>query len=150
MYHIMEDLWIKTKNLIEELWTKYKSLIIYAFVGGLTTVVNIVTYYVCFNLLGIANDPSTAIAWLLSVLFAFLPNKLWVFESKSFDKQTVIQEFTSFFSCRLATGILDFVIMHLAVTVAHFNPTLWKLISNILVIIINYVVSKLLIFKKKD
>ena len=136
--------------MIKDLWTKYKSLIMYAFFGGLTTVVNMVTYYVCFNLLGIANVPSTAIAWLLSVLFAFITNKLWVFESKSFDKQTMLHEVTSFFGCRVATGILDVVIMYLAVDVAHFNPTLWKLISNILVIIINYIASKLLIFKKKD
>ena len=136
--------------MIKDLWTKYKSLIMYAFFGGLTTVVNMVTYYVSYNLLGIPNVPSTAIAWLLSVLFAFITNKLWVFESKSFDKKSMLHEVTSFFGCRVATGILDIVIMYLSVDVAHFNPTLWKLISNILVIIINYIASKLLIFKKKD
>ena len=136
--------------MIKDLWTKYKSLIMYAFFGGLTTVVNMVTYYVSYNVIGIPNVPSTAIAWLLSVLFAFITNKLWVFESKSFDKKTMLHEVTSFFGCRVATGILDIVIMYLSVDVAHFNPTLWKLISNILVIIINYIASKLLIFKKKD
>ncbi len=136
--------------MIEDLWKKYKGMILYVVFGGLTTVVNMVAYYVCYNVLHIANVPSTAIAWVLAVLFAFITNKLWVFESKSFDSETLKHEIPSFFGCRLATGILDIVIMYLSVDVAHFNPTLWKLISNVLVVIINYIASKLLIFKKKE
>ena len=135
--------------MIKELWTKYKSLIMYAIFGGLTTVVNMVSYYLSYNVLHIPNVPSTIIAWILAVLFAFITNKLWVFDSPSFDKQTLLHEIPTFFGARLATGILDVVIMYLAVDVAHMNPTVWKLISNVLVIIINYVASKLIIFRKK-
>ena len=120
----------------------------YAVFGGLTTVVNMASYYLTYNILHIPNVPSTVIAWVLAVAFAFVTNKLWVFDSPSFDAQTLKHEIPTFFGARLATGVLDVVIMYLAVDVAHMNPTLWKLISNVLVIIINYAASKLIIFKK--
>ncbi len=136
--------------MITELWNKYKSLIMYVVFGALTTVVNMGAYYVSYNLLHIPNVPSAAIAWILAVAFAFVTNKLWVFDSPSFDAQTLKHEIPTFFGARIATGVLDVVIMYLAVDVAHMNPTVWKLISNVLVIIINYVASKLIIFRKKS
>ena len=134
---------------IKTLLKKYKSLISYAFFGVCTTAVNVVTYYVSFNIMGLSNVVSTIIAWILAVLFAYITNKLWVFDSKSFDKNVLLKEIPAFFGCRLATGVLDVVIMFLAVDVAHSNGTVWKIISNILVIVINYIASKLIIFKKK-
>lgn len=77
---------------------------------------------------------STVIAWLLAVLFAFITNKLWVFDSRSFDKKVLTKEILAFFACRLATGILDVVIMYLAVDVMNSNGTVCKTISNMLVI----------------
>ena len=132
---------------IKELLIKYKSFIMYAIFGVLTTVVNIAVYYLCFNIIGIPNVPSTIIAWILAVSFAFITNKLWVFDSPSFSADVLKHEIPTFFGARLATGLLDVGIMYLTVDVLHWNSTLWKLISNILVIIINYVASKLLIFK---
>ena len=134
--------------MLRNLWTKYKSFIMYAIFGVLTTVVNMAAYFLSFNLLKIPNVPSTVIAWVLAVLFAFITNKLWVFDSPSFDAKTLRHEIPTFFGARIATGILDVVIMYLAVDLAHWNPTVWKLISNVLVIIINYIASKLVIFKK--
>lgn len=136
-------------NMILELLKKYKGLILYAIFGVLTTLVNIGAYYICFNIAEILNVPSTIIAWLLAVVFAFITNKLWVFDSKSFEKKTVLHELWTFFACRIATGVLDVVIMYLAVDVMTMNSTLWKLISNIIVIIINYFFSKLVIFNNR-
>lgn len=135
--------------MIKELFEKYKSFIMYAVFGVLTTVVNMASYYLCFNIAHIPNVPSTVIAWVLAVLFAFITNKLWVFDSPSFDAKTLGHEIPTFFGARIATGVLDVLIMYLAVDLAHMNPTFWKLISNILVIIINYIASKLVIFRKK-
>lgn len=134
---------------IKELLVKYKSFIMYAIFGVLTTLVNLVSYYLFYNLIGISNVPSTIVAWVLAVAFAFITNKLWVFDSKSFDGRTLAHEIPTFFGARLATGILDVVIMYLAVDVLNMNSTIWKLISNIIVIILNYIASKLVIFKKK-
>ena len=135
---------------VKKLLIKYKSLIMYALFGGLTTLVNIGAYYLFYNIIGISNVPSTILAWLLAVVFAFITNKLWVFDSKSFDKTTLKHEIPSFFGCRILTGLLDVGVMYVAVDLFHWNSTLWKLISNILVIMINYIASKLVIFKKQE
>lgn len=136
-------------NTIIELIKKYKSVISYLFFGVCTTVINIVVYYLCYNIFGIANVPSTMIAWVVAVVFAYISNKLFVFDSKSFKTDVLVREGASFFGCRLLTGILDVIIMYVAVDVMNMNSTLWKFASNILVIILNYVASKLVIFKKK-
>ncbi len=134
---------------IIELIKKYKDMISYVFFGGCTTVIDIAVYYALYNIVGVPNVPSTVISWFVAVIFAFITNKLFVFESKSFSKSVIIKEASAFFACRILTGVLDVVVMYLAVDVAHLNSTLWKLLSNILVVIINYIASKLLVFKKK-
>ena len=136
-------------DTIKKLCIKYKSLISYAFFGVLTTAINIVTYAVCYNKIGISNVVSNVIAWILACSFAFVTNKLWVFESKSVEIKVVIYELITFFSCRLATGLLDLAIMYVSVDILAWNSTLMKCISNVIVIIANYVASKLVIFKKK-
>lgn len=131
-----------------ELIKKYKSFIAYAIFGVLTTVVNIVVYAVCYEYIGISNVVSNIIAWILAVAFAFVTNKLWVFGSKSTEKNTLIYEIGTFISCRLATGVLDLGIMYVGVDVLGFPSIILKVASNILVIILNYVASKLVIFRK--
>lgn len=133
---------------IKELLFKYKSFIMYAIFGVCTTLLNWASYYLFYNIAGIPNVPSTIIAWVLAVAFAFITNKLWVFESRSFEKKILLHEIWTFTAARLATGILDVGIMYLTVDVLGWNSTLWKLLSNIVVIILNYVLSKLVVFKK--
>lgn len=135
---------------MKELYEKYKSVILYLIFGGLTTLVNIVVYNSCYYAFEIPNVISNILAWILSVLFAFITNKLWVFESKSFTMKIMVHEVTTFFGARLATGLMDLGIMYVAVDVLNRNAMIWKLISNVLVIILNYLASKLFIFKKKD
>ena len=128
---------------------KYKSFVSYAIFGVLTTVVNIVTYNFCYYSVGIGNTVSNIIAWIFAVSFAYFTNKIWVFESKSWKLEVLRREIAAFVSCRLATGVLDIVIMYICVDVMGWNAFLMKVASNVLVIILNYVFSKLIIFKKK-
>ena len=127
---------------------KHKDIVLYGIFGVLTTLINIVAYIVCFNVFSISNVPSTIIAWIIAVIFAFITNKLWVFDSKNFDRRTLAHEIPTFFGARIATGVLDVLIMYLTVDVMNWNSTIWKLISNVIVIVLNYVASKLIIFKK--
>lgn len=136
--------------MIKNLWLRYKELFFYAVFGVGATVINIVSYRVLANTFGkkyflIAN----IIAWILAFIFAFITNKLFVFESKSWEAQIAMKEFAGFLSARLATGILDTVLMWLFVSVISLDDTLSKVIINILVIIINYIASKFFIFKKE-
>lgn len=134
--------------MIKTLLTKYKALITYGIFGVLTTLINIGIYTLCYQQAEINNVVSNVIAWIVSVLFAFVTNKIWVFESKSLEPAVLFAEAVSFFGCRLATGVLDLVIMYVTVDQLALNSTLMKCISNVLVIIVNYVASKFLIFKK--
>lgn len=134
--------------MIKTLLTKYKSLITYGIFGMLTTLINIGIYSACYERVGINNVVSNVIAWIVAVLFAFVTNKIWVFESKSLAPAVLFAEAVSFFGCRLATGILDVVIMYVTVDRLAWNSTAMKCISNVLVIIVNYVASKFVIFKK--
>ena len=135
-------------NRLRELLAKHRDKIAYIIFGVLTTVVNMAVYFACYRLMGLPNVVSVAAAWVIAVAFAFVTNKLWVFESRSFDGKTLAHEIPSFLGARVLTGLLDVAVMYLAVDVLHRNAALWKLISNVLVIILNYVASLLIVFRK--
>lgn len=135
-------------NILMKLMKKYKSFIAYAVFGVLTTIVNIVTYNQCYYHMGLENTLSNIIAWILAVTFAYLTNKVWVFESKSWKWDVLRREIPAFVSCRLATGVMDLIIMFVCVDVIGCHAMLMKFISNVLVVLLNYVFSKLIIFKK--
>ncbi len=89
---------------------------------------------------------STVIAWTVAVLFAYWSNRTFVFHSRVTSRSGVLKEAVEFFSCRVATGVMDVIIMYLFVDVLGFYDVLVKAASNILVIILNYIASKLFIF----
>ena len=133
---------------IKTLIRKYKDVIAYLFFGFCTTLVNFLAYWLFYEALGASNVASNVVAWILAVAFAYVTNKLWVFGSKSFDISPLKREIPSFISARLLTGLLDLAIMYVAVDALNQNAALWKLISNCIVILLNYIASKLFIFKK--
>ncbi|MCI9077534.1 MAG: GtrA family protein [Lachnospiraceae bacterium] len=132
------------------LYVKYKEVILYLVFGGLTTLVNIISYAVFAHILNMGTVAGTSWAWLISVIFAYITNKIFVFESKTDTFVLLFKECVSFFGCRLATGVMDVAIMYLSVDLLHFNDIVMKIVSNVLVIILNYIFSKLFIFKKKQ
>lgn len=134
---------------IKELLKKYREMLLYLFFGGCTTLVNIVSYYICSRL-GMSTALSTVIAWVLSVLFAYATNRKFVFLSKATGLAAILKETAGFFLCRLVTGLLDLAIMVVFVDVLHFNGMVIKILSNVIVIILNYAASKLMIFKNKS
>lgn len=129
---------------------KYRAFILYGIFGVLTTIINIVVYTVLYEFCNIPNIPSNVVAWIAAITVAFITNKIWVFESKTTEKRALRREIISFVACRLATGVLDLLIMYLAVDVAHGPAVIFKVISNVIVIIINYFASKLLIFRDSN
>lgn len=139
-------------NKIRILYRQYRDVISYLFFGGCTTAINIICYYVCVRFFHMTTQPGTIMAWLASVLFAYFTNKLFVFESRSWDRKTVIPEIISFFGCRLLTGGMDLLIMSVFVDYLHLYDMAVKITSNIMVIVLNYIASRFLIFKdpKKD
>lgn len=128
---------------------KYKDVLSYLVFGVLTTVVNYLIYLPIYNICGVSAAVSNMIAWVGAVIFAFLTNKPFVFHSHDWSAGTVVPELTKFVSCRLASGVLETVILLLTVDWLHWNGNVWKLVTQVLVIIVNYVGSKLLVFRKK-
>ncbi|MDD2955719.1 MAG: GtrA family protein [Oscillospiraceae bacterium] len=127
---------------------QYREVINYLFFGVLTTLVNLISYFVLTRLFRMDYMAATALSWLLSVLFAYVTNKLWVFESRDASPRAIARELVSFVGCRLFSGVLDMAIMYLCVTVLGLPDGIIKILSNILVVVLNYVFSKLLIFRK--
>ena len=141
----MKKIW----DFFMKYYNKYKELINYGIFGVLTTAVNYVMYVLCAKLLNIDMLISTFIAWFVSVLFAYVTNKKYVFESKTNKKTEIFREIVSFISFRILSGIIDMIVMYITVDLLELNDLIMKLVSNIIVIILNYVFSKLFIFKKK-
>ena len=121
-----------------------KETILYLIFGICTTILNIIIYR-GLPLLKIDFLVSTILAWFISVVFAFITNKIFVFENHN---KKFLSLFAQFFSSRILTGGLDVFIMFISVDILCFNDFIVKIISNILIIIINYLLSKMFIFKK--
>ena len=127
---------------------RYWDILAYLFFGVLTTVVNYVVYLPCYNLLGLSAVVSNGIAWVVAVAFAYLTNKPFVFRSHDWSWKTVGPELAKFVGCRVGSGLTETVILFLTVDMLGFNGNLWKLVTNVIVVILNYIGSKLLVFKK--
>ncbi len=137
------------KEIFLRLWKKYEDVILYLFFGVLTTGVNYLVYLPFYNLMGLSATISNIVAWIAAVAFAFLTNKPFVFKSHDWSRKAVIPELSKFVSCRLASGVMETVIIFLAVDVLAGNGNLWKLLTSVLVVILNYFGSKLFAFRKK-
>lgn len=134
---------------ILDLLKKYRSVIVYLVFGVLTTVVNYLIYLPCYNTFGFSASVSNAIAWVFAVLFAYLTNKPFVFESKDWSAKTVVPEFLKFVGTRVASGAAETVILLVAVDWLGWNGNIWKLVTSVLVVVVNYIGSKLLVFRDK-
>ena len=134
---------------IKALIVKYWDIFSYLFFGVLTTVVNYVVYLPVYNIMGLSAALSNAIAWVAAVAFAYLTNKPFVFKSHDWSLRTVIPELSKFVSCRVASGAMETAIIFVAVDMLGRNGNIWKLVTSVLVVILNYVFSKLIVFRKK-
>ena len=133
---------------IRALLEKYWDILAYLFFGVLTTAVNYLVYLPCYNLLHMSASLSNIISWVVAVAFAYLTNKPWVFKSHDWSRQTVIPELTKFVGCRVGSGALETGIIFLTVDILAFNGNVMKLLTSVLVVVLNYIGSKLLVFKK--
>lgn len=161
-------------KIIDKFFTK--EIVTYLVFGVLTTIVNLGTFYLfkklfisiewngIFNILlekaGLQNAleffgegtdylDANLIAWVAAVIFAFVTNKLWVFESKSWKPSVAVKEFTGFMGARIFSFVVETIMMFIMITLLSWHDLIAKTIVGIVVVIINYVFSKLIIFKKK-
>ena len=127
-----------------------KEIILYVIFGILTTIVNLIAYYLFSNIININYLISNAIAWIISVVFAYITNKFFVFNSSYINKDVIIEEFIKFMNCRLISGLSEVVLLFLFVDLLLMNDIVAKLIIGVLVALINFIFSKVFIFKGVD
>ena len=138
--------------MIKSVYEKYKEIINYLIFGVLTTVISLIVYYgLTYTVINPENalmlQVANVISWIAGVLFAYFTNRKYVFESKNENK---LKEFASFVGARVTTLLLDMAIMGIGVTALHGNDKIMKLISQVLVIVGNYLLSKIFVFRKKE
>lgn len=125
---------------------KYKALILYGIFGVTTTIINVVSYALLL-FIGINVQIAVVVSWLLAAIVAYFTNRVWVFNSGAVTKLELLREFISFMLARLATLVVEMVIIWFGVQLLNQDPIVWKIIDNIVVIILNYIISKLIVFK---
>ncbi len=135
---------------IRELIAKYWDILAYLVFGVLTTLVNYIVYLPCHLMLGMPASVANAIAWVAAVAFAYLTNKPFVFRSHDWSVKTVVPELARFVGCRVASGLMESVILLVTVDLLGWNGAVWKLATSVLVVILNYIGSKLVVFTKKS
>ena len=138
----------KLGGLCEKLWNNTE-LVAYLFAGVATTVVNYVVYFIATRWFGLAVMPGTGVAWVLAVAFGYAVNKAFVFKTHCESMAALVKEAVSFFTMRLVSLGAETVIMFVTVEMIGLNDLVMKLLTNFIVIVLNYVFSKLFIFKKK-
>lgn len=146
MIKLVSDYIEETDNV--SWYNKYREGLLYLFFGGCTTLINILTFFICRQL-KIGISVSNIIAWTVAVIFAFITNKLFVFDSKNMSKKVVMRETIGFFIARVISLGIDMGIIHLMINVMKIHELISKVVSNIVVIIVNYIFSKVFIFKKE-
>ena len=132
-----------------KLLAKYRDVLLYLFFGVLTTFVNYLVYFPLYNWLSCSATLSNSIAWVVSVAFAYLTNKPFVFQSDDWSGKTLVPELVKFISCRIGSGFMETMCLWVLVDRLNWNGNWVKLAVSVLVVVLNYISSKLIVFRKK-
>ncbi len=135
-------------NKIKDLYIKYKEVINYLFFGGCTFLVSIISFFLFNKVCNFNEHVANVISWVLAVSFAYITNKKYVFESKTSEKSDLLKEIGSFVSARILTLVMEELILVVGVNLLHIDSMIVKIVAQVVVIVANYFLSKLFIFKK--
>ena len=136
-------------NKLTQILKKYREQISYLFFGGLTTLVSIGSFSLFYYLIIKGNNlVSNLLSETIAITFAYLTNKLFVFNSKTATAKSFLMELISFFALRIVSSFVNVGLMYLFVDILHGMAIVWKIIVNVVIIILNYLFSKLFVFKK--
>ena len=125
-----------------------KETISYVIFGILTTIVNLISYYFFSNIININYLISNTISWIISVVFAYITNKFYVFNSKDKRKDVMVKEFIKFVNCRLTSGVIEILLLFLLVDMMKVNDIISKLAIGVIVVVLNFIFSKIFVFQK--
>ena len=136
-------------NFILKMWKKYEEAINYLFWGGVAFVLSMVLFYIFANVCGLYEQIANVISWIICVIFTYFTNRTFVFKSKIKGFKNIIKEFFDFVTARLLTLVMENAILFVMIDLLTINNMIAKLVGQFVVIVSNYFLSKLWIFKKK-
>jgi len=131
-------------------YQRYKEMLLYLFFGGVTFVLNLVMFSLLHNRVGLNELVANVICWVICVLVQFFTNRKWVFNSTAASASSLIYQMGSFFGGRVFTLIVEEIILAVFITWLHFNSMLIKIVAQVVVILLNYIISKYLVFSEKS
>ncbi|XME02827.1 GtrA family protein [Lachnospiraceae bacterium C1.1] len=137
-------------NIFEPFYKKYKEGLMYLFFGGLAFFLNIFLFALFTDIMKINDLLANAISWVICVLFQYITNRTWVFDGHVEGSAALIKQISSFFGGRIFTLVVEEIIILVFITWLGFNRIAVKLVAQVVVIVLNYVISKLFVFKKKE
>ena len=140
---------LKVFSFLYPFYKKHKEALLYLFFGVLTTMINLVVFYLFTKLISLDELIANIIAWIIAVLFAYITNRIWVFSSHCATKAEFFKEFISFYGGRVFTLLVEEGILLVFIKFLSLNALVVKTVAQIVIIILNYVISKLLVFRKK-
>ena len=132
---------------LKKLWSKYREAILYLIFGGLTTAVNWVVYFPLTKFTPLHYQIANVISWIAAVVFAYFTNRKYVFESKNTNK---VAEFAKFTGARVFSLLAEMAVLFILISVLRFNGDLSKIFGQVIVVILNYIISKVFVFKKHE
>lgn len=135
---------------IRSLFAKYKDILVYLFFGVLTSLVDFLVFIPLHKMLGVSAAVSNTAAWTAAGIFAFFTNKIFVFKSASWSAANLLQEFWKFILCRVGTFLMEEVFLFVTADLLSYDGIVMKLLISVAVVILNYVGSKLFVFRKKQ
>ena len=148
------DIWDRLVRLrifrwFEPFYRKYKEVLMYLFFGGLAFFLNLFLYWLFVVVLNINALIGNIFCWILCVAFQYYTNKTWVFDGRTSGKGDFVRQFISFWGGRLFTLAVEELMIFVFITSLHYNEMLIKLIAQVVVIVLNYIISKLVVFRRK-
>ena len=136
-------------KLIGKIYRKYKEAVDYLFWGGVAFVLSMVLFYIFANIMNIYEQIANILSWIICVIFTYLTNRTFVFQSKVRGIKKIFKEFKDFVTARLLTLVMENVILFVMIDILTINNMISKLVGQFVVIVSNYFLSKLWIFKKE-
>lgn len=137
-------------NIFEGFYRKNKSVLLYLFFGALTTLVSILSFVLAGTILSLNVHIANTISWILAVTFAFFTNRKWVFDGKTHTKAEFFKQARDFYAGRLFTYFVEEIILVVFVNLLQLNQDIVKIIAQFVILALNYVISKFIVFRKKD
>ena len=135
-------------RLFNPLWKRYREVLLYLFFGGLTTVISIGSFAL-FCHAGFHALIANVFSWILAVLFAYVTNSIWVFEAKPAGPKELIRQMTGFYGGRVATLLLEEAVLFIGISLLGISALPVKVAAQVLVLIGNYIISKVFVFRKR-